>query len=138
MSRPGDGEVVDLADRDAGGDAGRVEGRQAGQPGEQGAQRDFTVQPCKRGAEAEVRSGGEAEVRVGVAADVEPVRVREGGGVTVSGTQEQQARLPGRARNAVDVGVGAGCCSGECGRGNQPNSVPAALGGPAEVSQSAR
>jgi hypothetical protein len=45
ISLPGDGEVVDLADRDAGGDVGRGEGGQAGQAGEQGAQRDFTVQP---------------------------------------------------------------------------------------------
>ena len=63
-----------------------------------------------------------AKLRCGLrfAADVEPVGVGEGGGVAVGSGQEQQARLPGRARNAVDVGVGAGCCSGEGGRGDQP------------------
>src|SRR6185437_16033599 len=104
---------------DAGGDVGRGAGGQAGQAGEQGAQRDFAVHSGKGGAQAEVASGGEAEVRVGVAADVEPVGVGEGGGVAVGGGQEQQVRLPGRAGDAVDVGVSPWSCPGEGGRGDQ-------------------
>ena len=75
---PADGEVVDLADWDAGGDVRRGEGYQARSAGEQRGQRDFAVEPGQGGAQAEVGSGGEAEVRVGLAADVELVRAGEG------------------------------------------------------------
>src|SRR6202046_1583865 len=75
---PGDDEVVDLADGDAGSDVGRGAGGQAGQAGEQGGQRDFAVESGEGGTEAEVGSGGEAQVRIGFAADVESVGVGEG------------------------------------------------------------
>src|SRR6202161_174805 len=117
---PGDGEVVDLADGDAGGDVRRGECGQARPAGEQGGQRDFAMEPGQGRAQAEVGSGGEAEVRVWVAADVELIGIREGGGVAVGGGQEQQAWLPGWARDAVDAGIRAGGCGGERRRGDQP------------------
>jgi hypothetical protein len=67
-----------------------------------------------------MRPGGEAEVRVGLAADVEVVGAGERPRIAVGGGEEEQARLAGRAGDAVDFRVIAWDGRGEGDRADQP------------------